>query len=85
MTIDAAGPLTVDETRALADELAGRAGTLSARRRAALGEVLARAAVAPLHEEVAPRLRGPLLTDAMYDRLFARLGEVAPILTVPDA
>ena len=81
----APAPMSEGEARALADHLAAWADTLTSRQRQALGEILARAAVAPLNGLEPAGFRGRLLPDPTYDLFFARLQEVAPDLTVPDA
>ena len=81
----AAEPMTDAEVQALADQLAGWAGTLAARPRQALGEILTRAATAPLGGAAPHSPRARLLSDSTYDLLFVRLGEQAPDLTIPDA
>ena len=80
-----AGPMTDAETHALADLLAAWAGTLTARQRQALGEILTCAATAPLGGEAPCSPQVPLLTDSTDDRFFIRLGERAPDRTIPEA
>lgn len=78
-------PFTASEAATLADLLTAWAATLSPRHRAALGHLLAHAAVAPFPaDDLAPR-PSRVLTATVYDAFFVRLQETAPDLTVPDA
>jgi len=80
-----ATPMTDAEAQDFADQLVTWAGTLAPRPRQALGEILVRAATAPLGGDALLRPRVPLLPDSTYDRFFVRLGERAPDLTIPEA